>query len=368
MGNEKKRSQNIPFQQPMWPNLAANLSKTKTTQGKSMTKLTVGMPVYNDEPYVKAAIDSILSQSFCDFKLLIVDDGSTDKSSKIISSYADKRIEYIRHHQNLGRPVARNTALNAADSEYFAWMDSDDIACPDRFAKQIQFLDTHPKISICGGRVRRFHGAKGISSQTNSPAIAAMTIFSPALYNPTVMMRLSDVRKADLQYDSSLKRAEDFAFWIEAFLRQKLQGFVLPDILLNYRVFNRPSNSYWHQLVVEKYLIPLLGLSCTASEIAIHTGVGTGDFRDIIHRFGVTAVFEWFDRLYKQCAAILDFPIYLAHILQNYSEYCITHSPNMLKNIKIYHQYTFSRKKNPCVLYSFFFAKYIKHMLKELFT
>ena len=147
-----------------------------------MPKVTIAMPVYNDTLYLREAIDSILNQTYKDFIFLIINDGSTDNSEDIIASYTDKRIKLINHPYNMGRPAARNTALEAADTEYLAWMDADDIAFPNRLQQQIAFLDSHPEISICGSKVRYFHEMRGTSRHpATSSGILATTLFHPAI-------------------------------------------------------------------------------------------------------------------------------------------------------------------------------------------
>jgi glycosyltransferase involved in cell wall biosynthesis len=104
-------------------------------------KVSVIIPVYNREQYVGEAIDSILAQTFTDFELLLIDDGSTDNSVEVMRSYTDPRIRLIRHERNLGIPQARNKGLQLAGGAYIAILDSDDTAVPDRLAKQVAFLD-----------------------------------------------------------------------------------------------------------------------------------------------------------------------------------------------------------------------------------
>ena len=232
-----------------------------------MPKVTIAMPVYNDTLYLREAIDSILNQTYKDFIFLIINDGSTDNSEDIIASYTDKRIKLIKHPYNMGRPAARNTALEAADTEYLAWMDADDIAFPNRLQQQIAFLDSHPEISICGSKVRYFHEMRGTSRHpATSSGILATTLFHPAIANPSAVIRLSSIRQKNISYDEQFKRAEDFSFWVDSFLIHRLNGFVISDILLKYRVFLRPSNPVWHLKVIQDKVLPSIHINYTASE------------------------------------------------------------------------------------------------------
>lgn len=102
------------------------------------------MPVYNARKYLRAAINSILTQSFTDFEFVIINDGSTDSSEKIIKSYSDPRICYIEHQTNLGIVESLNDGLSAAKGKYIARMDADDISLPNRLLHQVNFLEQHP--------------------------------------------------------------------------------------------------------------------------------------------------------------------------------------------------------------------------------
>ncbi len=107
------------------------------------------MPVYNAEAYLRPAIESILDQSFTDFEFLIVDDGSTDHSVEIISSYNDPRIRLIQQ-ENQGCYPARNRAIQEARGELLANMDADDISLPTRFERQIGYLQNHESVLLVG--------------------------------------------------------------------------------------------------------------------------------------------------------------------------------------------------------------------------
>ena len=113
--------------------------------------LSVFMPVYNAEPYLREAIESVLNQTFSDFEFLIVDDGSTDGSVAVIESFRDDRIRLIRQ-ENQGCYPARNRAIREARGTYLASMDADDISLPERFARQIAYVESHERVDLVGTR------------------------------------------------------------------------------------------------------------------------------------------------------------------------------------------------------------------------
>ena len=113
-------------------------------------KVTVVIPVYNREKYLGIAVDSILSQTFPDFELLVIDDGSIDRSIDVVLSHSDPRIRLVCNNTNLGVSTTRNKGIQLARGEYLAFLDSDDWAHPERLAKQTAFLDNHPDYSAVG--------------------------------------------------------------------------------------------------------------------------------------------------------------------------------------------------------------------------
>ncbi len=119
---------------------------------ESTPQVSVIMPVYNGELYLAEAIESILAQTFTDFELLIVDDGSQDASAEIIRSYEklDDRIRSFQHERNMGQGPALNTGLAAAEGAYLTYTDCDDVNLPQRFQKQVNFLQAHPEIGAVG--------------------------------------------------------------------------------------------------------------------------------------------------------------------------------------------------------------------------
>ena len=110
--------------------------------------ITVFMPVYNAEKYLKEAIDSILNQTFENFELLIIDDGSTDESVKIIETYTDERIRLIHNDGNKGLPYTRNRGLNLARGKYLAIMDADDVSVKNRLEIEYNIMEKRSNLAV----------------------------------------------------------------------------------------------------------------------------------------------------------------------------------------------------------------------------
>jgi len=119
-------------------------------------QVSVVIPVWNGERYLKEAIESILNQDFPDFELIIIDDGSTDDSGRIAVTFAhDKRV-IVLTQENAGVVVARNNGLQIAKGEFVAFLDADDIAKRDRFSKQVAYLQANPEVAVVGSHITYF--------------------------------------------------------------------------------------------------------------------------------------------------------------------------------------------------------------------
>jgi len=156
------------------------------------TRLTVILPVYNGMPYLPNAVESILGQSFTDFTLIIVNDGSTDGSRKYLDTLRDPRI-VVLNQDNAGQGAARNAALQRCQSEYVAVMDQDDVSITDRLASQLSYLDAHPEVVILGTQIEFLIGnisQRALSIPVDHDAIEARLLKGRAgLCHPSTMFR-----------------------------------------------------------------------------------------------------------------------------------------------------------------------------------
>jgi glycosyltransferase involved in cell wall biosynthesis len=155
-------------------------------------RLSVILPVYNGMPYLPEAVESILGQSHSDFKLIIVNDGSSDGSAAYLDSLTDSRIVRI-NQPNAGQGAARNAALAQCHSEYAAVMDQDDISHPGRLLSQLEFLDAHPEVVLVGTQIEFLVGdrsQKALPSPLHHPEIEARLLKGRAgICHPSLMYR-----------------------------------------------------------------------------------------------------------------------------------------------------------------------------------
>jgi len=155
------------------------------------------MAVYNSELFLKDAIKSILDQTFKEFELIIINDGSTDKSLELINSFNDERIVLI-NQENQGAPCARNNGIKISRGEYIAILDSDDIAFPDRLQKQIEFLEKNPDYILVGSNAEVIDAdgnyVYSSDQKTSWDEVKRQLPATPFIHS-TVMFRKSVIRK-----------------------------------------------------------------------------------------------------------------------------------------------------------------------------
>ncbi|MFE3869511.1 glycosyltransferase family 2 protein [Flavobacterium sp. LS2P90] len=200
-----------------------------------MPKITVLLPVYNCELYVQTAVESILNQTYTDFEFLIIDDASTDATVALIKKLEDSRIQLIEKPINSGYTNSLNYGLQMAKGKYIARMDGDDISFPERFAKQIAYLETHPEVVVCGTTYKIIGNNKPITLPENHEAIKLGLLWGNCISHPSVMIRKKILDEYSIKYDTSKEPAEDYDMWVRLLAVGKLHN--LQEVLLEYRLY-----------------------------------------------------------------------------------------------------------------------------------
>ena len=206
-----------------------------------MPSVSVIMPVYNGGQFLAEAIESILAQTFTDFELIIVDDGSQDASAEIIRSYeiADNRVRLVQHKQNQGQGAALNSGIQASTGMYVTQMDSDDISLPERLRKQVQFLQCHPDIGGVGTRRQVCNqDLSTLMYRTNLPeqhALIALNWFiGSIIVGATLMLRREFLSEAG-GYESGRSLSADLDLESRLLQETSIRLAGLPDYLYIYR-------------------------------------------------------------------------------------------------------------------------------------
>ena len=214
--------------------------------------VSVLMPVYNGEPYLREAVESILNQSFTDFEFIIIDDGSTDKTPEILKSYADPRLVVV-NQANIGVTQSLNKAINMARGQYIARMDADDISLPKRLQMQVEFLEKHPTVGLVGTSVIHFdEDGKMIMEKlllTESAWIKEALLSENQLCHGSVMFRRECIEKVG-GYREEFKHIEDYDLWLRIAEHYEVANLAAP--LYKWR-FNPDGISVSHKLEQDRY-------------------------------------------------------------------------------------------------------------------
>jgi glycosyltransferase involved in cell wall biosynthesis len=205
--------------------------------------VTVLLPAYNAAPTLLGAVDSVFGQSYTDFELLVMDDGSTDATAEVLKSCRDSRVRVVRSERNQGLIAVLNQGLELARGKYIARMDADDTAHPRRLELQLGFLEAHPDVGICGTwfRVRGGWRRTVVRTPTSHQAISARLFFRSPFAHPTVAFRRAFLEESGLRYDPQAVDAEDFDLWVRA--RERTRFANIPRVLLDYQVHSDQTSS-----------------------------------------------------------------------------------------------------------------------------
>lgn len=217
--------------------------------------ITVFMPMYNSVPYLRQAIDSILSQTCKNFELLIIDDCSTDDSLILARSYHDPRIRVIANKTHVGLGEIRNQGISLAKGTFLALMDSDDISAPSRLQTQITYMNKDPELGAVGTWVKRFYlnSFQLIRVPLKHEDIRCGMLFQMSICHATIMWRRDLLIKYKLQYPLNNTLAEDYEFCIRALDCIKFQ--TIPKVLYFWRQLPN-SASNLDRLTKEREYLP----------------------------------------------------------------------------------------------------------------
>lgn len=184
-----------------------------------MPLVSVILPVYNAERFLREAIDSILTQTFRDFELILLNDGSTDGSEAIIQSYQDKRIVYLKNEKNEGLVYTLNKGIDTAKGQYIARMDADDVAVRERLERQLGYLRTKKDIGVVASAIQfinekgALQGPWALDAKTITPVqIRSVMARECCIAHPSVMARSSLMKR--FKYNPTQKNIEDYDLWL----------------------------------------------------------------------------------------------------------------------------------------------------------
>lgn len=215
---------------------------------ESVPLVSILMPVYNTASFLKEAMDSILSQTFTDFELIVLNDCSPDNAEEILDIYDDPRIVRYKGEKNVGLSNVLNVGIDMAQGKYIARMDSDDLSLPKRLEVQVNFLETHPNIDLVSVGMQLFGAREEVWIRERNPEKVKVTalFFSPVLHASS-LWRKESFERHRLRFRQEMVPAEDYDLWTRALLAG-LQLANLPDILYKYRIRTEQATSQTNKI------------------------------------------------------------------------------------------------------------------------
>ncbi len=247
-------------------------------------KISVVISVYNVGIFIEKTIRSFLDQTFKDFELMIIDDGSTDNTWSILEFYAkqDSRIKLLRNEQNLKKVYSLNKVLPLATGEYIVHSDGDDISLPNRLTRQVNFMETHPEVGVCGTWLEITGlGADFVCQYpTDDETIRCNLFFSNrgTIPHGTTIIRRSAFTETQLWYDPAYEYAEDYEFWVRSAKYVKFAN--IPEVHYLYHQHPNQMSSKHEQeqkLTTIKILedqLKAFGINPTQKELDLHFSIG----------------------------------------------------------------------------------------------
>ena len=232
--------------------------------------ISVVMSTYNRAEHLPKAIDSIKNQTFQDWELIIVNDGSKDNTAEVLKEYAkqDRRIKILTNTENKGLVYSLNRGLDEAKGQFVARMDDDDVSLPYRFEKQYEFMKDNPEITVTSSFVGQpKNGRPWPFQQKINPEEMKIDLFlgTVPMSHPSLFVRNDFLKEHHIRYNDKYKAAEDTKFYLDLYDAGAKIGKV-PDVLVLYRLHGEnPSQFYLEQyqntnLFLQDEILPRFGI------------------------------------------------------------------------------------------------------------
>lgn len=213
--------------------------------------VSIILPAYNCEKYIGKTIKSLLNQTYTQFELLIINDGSLDNSTNIINDFTDTRIVHIQNNGNQGLIFSLNKGLEIAKGKYIARIDADDICLPTRLEKQVEWLEKNKETAVVATQIHFINEQDEETGNwpldletTTAKQIKRVMLWQNCIAHPSVMMRSSVLKK--YCYNSKQKHSEDYDLWLQLISDGHTIEKV-PEQLLKYRVHNQSVTGSYHR-------------------------------------------------------------------------------------------------------------------------
>ena len=277
---------------------------TDSPAASGTPRVTVVIPVHNRAHYIGSAVESVLAQTFTDFEVAVIDDGSTDATPTIVRGISDPRVRLVRHERNLGIPAARNQGLDTARGFYIATLDSDDLMHPRRLERQVAFLDRHPDHAIVGTWERHLgrdgHSVVAVRRKaTRAADVHAQLLFGGSVSNSTTMGRTEALRR--YRYREEFVVRQDFDLFVRVAEAHCIAN--LPEVLTIRRRHVGQITEDRKERIAERskaiigYQLERLGVRFTQEDLARHYALPRLGKRKLVNQgIGVApdrALLDW---------------------------------------------------------------------------
>ena len=202
----------------------------------TLPRVSILMPVYKTAPYLREAMDSMLSQTFTDFELIVLDDCSPDNAEEILDNYTDPRIVRYKGKKNAGLSNVLNVGIGMARGKYIARMDSDDLSMPERLQIQVDYLEAHPDIDLVSVGMQLFGAKDEVWLREQDPEkVKIIALFHSPILHASSMWRRDSFEKHGLRFRQEMVPAEDYDLWTRALVKG-LRLVNLRQVLYKYRI------------------------------------------------------------------------------------------------------------------------------------
>ncbi|QGW29718.1 glycosyltransferase family 2 protein [Phnomibacter ginsenosidimutans] len=242
--------------------------------------ISVVMPCYNAAAFIEDSIRSVLQQTYAQWELIIINDGSTDETAQRISAFSDNRIRLIQLNHNHGIAYCRNLGIQEAKGKYICWLDADDIALPQRLAIQVQAFELNTDLVLCAGAAHQLHDGTTSASAHYEPASSAVLkarlFFAFPFTNSSIALRASAVLSLQT-FTQTYKQAEDYILYCR--LVQSGEFVLLNQPLVLYRIHqsdnritsdNNNADIVQGRMIAWRLLLAQLQLQTTDEVLLLH--------------------------------------------------------------------------------------------------
>jgi glycosyltransferase involved in cell wall biosynthesis len=267
--------------------------------------VSIVLPVYNGEKYLAESLDSVFAQTYQNWELVIINDGSTDGTENLILNYHDKRIRYFPNEGNKGIIFSLNRGIRESNGLYIARLDADDIALPGRIEKQVEFLSGNPEFSMCGSYFQTIDSngrlLKNVEFPANNRDAQSFLLLHNCFCHSAIMMRTNIAK--ELKYDEKFQVCEDYDLWYRISRTGKILN--LPVYTTQYRVHENNMTTrkseimFIHVNKINKRILDDLGIEYSSSELDAHSNALSYNASYFANPESIRTLENWMLKLYS---------------------------------------------------------------------